>query len=54
MRSAHALPMSVRSDVAVCRHCGLVQLVSRMVRIEGGEYTYLCHNCAMMPKSVIG
>lgn len=39
--------MSVRSDSAVCRYCGLVELASKMVRLEGEEYAYACVGCAV-------
>lgn len=39
--------MSVRSDAAVCKFCGLVDLASKMVRLEAGEYVYACEACAM-------
>ena len=38
--------MSVRSDAAVCKRCGLVELASKMVRVEDGEYVYACQGCA--------
>lgn len=39
--------MSVRSDSAVCRYCGLVALAANMVRLtEEGEYAYACLGCA--------
>lgn len=39
--------MSVRSDSAVCKYCGLVDLASKMVRLEGEEYVYACQGCAV-------
>lgn len=39
--------MSVRSDSAVCEHCGLVELAAKMVRVERGEYVYACQACAV-------
>lgn len=39
--------MSVRSDSAVCKYCGLIALASEMVRVEGEEYVYVCQGCAM-------
>lgn len=39
--------MSVRSDSAVCRSCGLIELASKMVRLEGDEYVYACPSCAV-------
>lgn len=42
--------MSVRSDSAVCKYCGLIELVSKMVRIEEGEYVYACLGCAVLAR----
>lgn len=39
--------MSVRSDAAVCKYCGLVDLALKMVRLEGEEYVYACQGCAV-------
>jgi hypothetical protein len=40
--------MSVRSDARVCRHCGMVDLVARMVKLNAeGEYEYACQGCAV-------
>ncbi|HET6403108.1 MAG TPA: hypothetical protein VFH78_00550 [Candidatus Thermoplasmatota archaeon] len=39
--------MSFRSDAAICRYCGLVELAARMVRIEDGDYVYTCQPCAV-------
>ena len=36
--------MSVRSDVGVCRGCGVVALVADLVRVAA--YTYACRDCA--------
>lgn len=38
--------MSVRSDARVCRYCGSVDLMARMVRLVGDEYRYACQGCA--------
>lgn len=39
--------MSVRSDSAICKACGLIDLAARMVRLEGDEYVYACQGCAV-------
>ena len=36
--------MSVRSDVGVCRTCGVVALARDMVRMAA--YAYACRECA--------
>lgn len=36
--------MSVRSDVGVCRSCGVVALARDMVRMAA--YAYACRDCA--------
>ena len=43
-RAASCSRMSVRSDVGVCRACGVVQLARDMVRMAA--YAYACRDCA--------
>ena len=39
--------MSVRSDARICKHCGLVELASKMVKLVGDDYVYACQGCAV-------
>lgn len=44
--------MSFRSDAAICKYCGLVELASKMVRIEDGDYVYTCQGCAVEARGI--
>lgn len=43
--------MSVRSDAAVCRTCGLVDLRMKMVVVDEPALVFVCAKCAPPKKA---